>query len=186
MNRSGPFLAVFMTGAYERSRAAGKRSYERTYEEHFLLRSKKAGPNALLLRVNAGERAGGHFPLSPPCGKGARPVRPVSSEENTKNLRMLAQVLPATRKGVSAQFHTNRARSALHQLEVAATCSGLLARRNRFLGLNTRTPLIHVVSQPFAAQLVPVWPKGKRKTGQTREVMKELMKSAPSLEPSSL
>jgi hypothetical protein len=46
MSLSGLILAEVMTGTYERSRAADKRTYEGTYERRFLSLSQNNGLDA--------------------------------------------------------------------------------------------------------------------------------------------
>jgi hypothetical protein len=94
---------------------AGKRSYERTYEQRFSFPVKHHLSNAPLCHATLGRELAGIFHLSVPSVMAARLVQ---SDRNAKNSRVLVQLRLRRAKRALDRPYINQACSALHELEV--------------------------------------------------------------------
>jgi hypothetical protein len=105
---------------------------------------------------------------------------------HTRKTHVFADVLPATRQRVSDLSHVTRACSALNELEaakLATTFSASGTGENGAAALYRMRTLICGVPWPSARSSSPFFLGENKKTGQTRVVMKELMKSASPPNP---
>jgi hypothetical protein len=167
MSLSGPILAEFMTGTYERSRAADKRTYEGRI---FFARSKTLAkvPNAPCSVVSAlGGELAGHCPPFPPTVMAARPV---PCEDCEKNLCVLVELFPATRKCASDHVHLNQACSTIHEVEVEHLRHSIWRKENGTVTSQRVRTVTHAIPPTFAAQLLAFWPTGKPKPAKTAKL----------------